>query len=335
MEFIYIAKSNSFPGVVKIGRTDVSVDRRMEQLSDADYGPTGFSGDSDWEAISAFVVKDNVSAERLLHEIFENARVESGRELFYSDDPAAMAEEARKLVNGTYVADAVDGANAATVLADLTESLFSASAVIFTVHALFPNKTTDDLISRKDEIIEILESKYRSSKTIIPKIGWGAAAFLTVATQAAGAVAALPVIGVVDGIKDLKKKQQIKFKHRAITAQRQSASLASTPNQTNKNLPDDTDLQSAPCEENRTTRGPVENQKSCIVGASLAPKIKRQLLDACKRKGLVAVREYGDEDDAFWSQMTKEGFLFEDQKLLSGMPRGPLPYKRRGDSKKD
>ena len=36
MEYIYIAKSKSFPGMVKIGRTDYAVERRMDQLSDQD-----------------------------------------------------------------------------------------------------------------------------------------------------------------------------------------------------------------------------------------------------------------------------------------------------------
>ena len=51
MESIYIAKSKSFPNLVKIGRTDRPVDVRMGELSKDDYGPTGFVGDSEWEAV--------------------------------------------------------------------------------------------------------------------------------------------------------------------------------------------------------------------------------------------------------------------------------------------
>ena len=70
MESIYIAQSKSFPGLVKIGRTDRPVDVRMGELSEDNYGPTGFDGDSEWEALKIIKVDDNESAEALLHNHF-------------------------------------------------------------------------------------------------------------------------------------------------------------------------------------------------------------------------------------------------------------------------
>ena len=107
MELIYIATSTQFPGKVKIGRTDRDIETRMEELSNDDYGVEGFSGDSEWEVPYFFQVEDNEAAERLIHEQFDDLRVSDNRELFYSDDPASIAEQAAEISGGSLI-DAAD-----------------------------------------------------------------------------------------------------------------------------------------------------------------------------------------------------------------------------------
>ena len=111
MELIYFAKSKSFPGVVKIGRTDRSVEERMAELSEQDYGPTGFSGDSEWEAVRVIKVDDNETAEQIIHEHFSHLRVEDNRELFYSNDIDALVDESIELVGGIDFFNAFDSIN--------------------------------------------------------------------------------------------------------------------------------------------------------------------------------------------------------------------------------
>ena len=121
----------------------------MAQLSDSDYGPSDFTGDADWEAHSVFVVEDNVTAEHILHQHFGDSRLENSRELFYTDDPELLVEEARALVDGTYVGEVIEGADAVSLIAELMDVAFSASAVAFSVHALFPNEKTEQILNRK------------------------------------------------------------------------------------------------------------------------------------------------------------------------------------------
>ena len=111
MELIYIATSKQFPGMVKIGRTDRSVQQRMQELSEDDYGTSGFSGDSEWEAIRVFEVDDNEAAEAILHAHFSSLRVEDSRELFYTDNPEALADEAMQIVDGVDFLNAFDSIN--------------------------------------------------------------------------------------------------------------------------------------------------------------------------------------------------------------------------------
>lgn len=100
MEYIYIAKSAAHPGMVKIGRTDQTVDERMQQLSAEDYGPEGFSGNADWEAVTVIKVDNNVEAEALLHDHFSSARVTDSRELFYCEDIEGLSTEAIQISQG-------------------------------------------------------------------------------------------------------------------------------------------------------------------------------------------------------------------------------------------
>ena len=100
MEYIYIAKSASHPGMVKIGRTDQTVDERMQQLSAEDYGLEGFSGNADWEAVTVIKVDNNVEAEVLLHNHFSSNRVTDSRELFYCEDVEGLSTEAIQISQG-------------------------------------------------------------------------------------------------------------------------------------------------------------------------------------------------------------------------------------------
>ena len=111
-EYIYIAESPQYPGMVKIGRTDRTVQERMEELSANDYGIPGQSMDSEWEAVKVLEVKDNEHAEAVLHEHFDHLRVTDSRELFYTDDPYGLAYEAADVVDGTIMtADLVEIGN--------------------------------------------------------------------------------------------------------------------------------------------------------------------------------------------------------------------------------
>ena len=111
-EYIYIAESPQYPGMVKIGRTDRTVEERMEELSADDYGVPGQSMDSEWEAVKIIEVIDNENAEAVLHEHFDHLRVTDSRELFYTDDPYGLAYEAADVVDGTIItADLVEIGN--------------------------------------------------------------------------------------------------------------------------------------------------------------------------------------------------------------------------------
>lgn len=103
MEYIYFAKSENLPDMVKIGRTDRPVNERMDELSSDDYGPEGFDGDSTWEAVKILAVEDNTIAEAALHEHFSQLRIDDGRELFVSNDIEKMANEGIAIVDGEAV----------------------------------------------------------------------------------------------------------------------------------------------------------------------------------------------------------------------------------------
>ena len=172
MELIYIAQSKQFPGMVKIGRTDRSVQERMEELSEDDYGTSGFSGDSEWEAIRVIEVKDNESAEAILHNHFGDSRVESSRELFYTDNPDALADEAMQVVDGVDFLNTFDSLNA---LFGGLSIVSAAAGVTVLLRTFFPDnaevwkasKVLDDWGSR-------LKSKTSTSKTLLGTVLYGA-----------------------------------------------------------------------------------------------------------------------------------------------------------------
>jgi hypothetical protein len=128
MEYIYFAASNSHPGMVKIGRTDRPVNERMSELSEDDYGLSGYEGDSTWEAVEVIRVEDNVEAESILHDHFDGVRVEDGREIFYSNDIQGMASDGAELVDGTSVdllSAGVDGSEVLEGGEDIAELIFN------------------------------------------------------------------------------------------------------------------------------------------------------------------------------------------------------------------
>lgn len=135
-ESVYFATSPQYPGIVKIGRTDRPVEDRMSELSASDYGLSGSEGDVDWEVAKVIVVEDNVAAEAALHEHFASSKVSPDRELFYVDDPDAMASEAAGVVNGDLLEDISDPEAVGEILDDfddlgftLTFGLMAAAAV--------------------------------------------------------------------------------------------------------------------------------------------------------------------------------------------------------------
>lgn len=126
MEYIYFAVSDSYPGMVKIGRTDRPIGERMSELSEDDYGLSGFDGDSTWEAVEVIEVEDNVEAESILHDHFDSARVEDGREIFYSDDVSGMAGEGAEIVDATSVDLLSAGVENSESIFDNADGIFEA-----------------------------------------------------------------------------------------------------------------------------------------------------------------------------------------------------------------
>ena len=120
-ESVYIATSLQYPGLVKIGRTDRSVVERMSELSASDYGLPGNEGDVDWEVSKVIVVEDNAAAEAALHTHFADSRVSADRELFYADDPEALAREAASVVDGDLLEDLSDPETLDDVLDDFDD----------------------------------------------------------------------------------------------------------------------------------------------------------------------------------------------------------------------
>tara|TARA_A200000113_G_C8822727_1_gene341043 strand:- start:76 stop:1242 length:1167 start_codon:yes stop_codon:yes gene_type:complete len=169
MEYLYIAESKSFSGLYKIGRTSRDVDERMQELSDNDYGPEGFSGDSDWEAVRVIEVEDSVSAEALVHSHFSQFRVDGERELFRLENPEQVAEEIAEITDGIVItADTFDLLNLAT-FNPVTLAMI-ASGLMITAETFFPenkHKYKAERFMRKWE--KRLEDKAKKSKHPVAK----------------------------------------------------------------------------------------------------------------------------------------------------------------------
>ena len=137
MEYLYIAESKSFPGVFKIGRTSRNVNHRMHELSEDDYGPTGFTGDSEWEAVRVIEVEDSIAAEALVHSHFAEYRIEGNRELFALDNPDQVASEISEITDGIIItADTVDLLDIATF--NPVTLAMMASGLMVTAQTFFP-----------------------------------------------------------------------------------------------------------------------------------------------------------------------------------------------------
>ena len=346
MELIYVAQSDAFPGVVKIGRTDVGVEQRMGQLSQTDYGPTGFSGDSEWEAISVFVVENNVAAERLLHQHFANLRLEEERELFYASDAAAMSEEARVLVDGTYLGEIGTGVDALDLILDSIGSAFTATGIVYSIDALLPNKFTDNLIERKERLLNLASRRFNESEDLLSKLKWGALGGIAGLSKLTGQIFSIDPFGeardererklsghgssgtqtqgdkkerfVVGSLlpRDVKRQLLVSGKKRGLLALREVGD-------------NDDEFWTQMKQEGFE----FEPQGTCIVGHSLSREIKRQVIANNKELGNLTVRQINDYDDDFWRQMAREGLQFRDQKLHASM-KGVPAYRRRGDVKK-
>jgi hypothetical protein len=167
MEFVYISTSKSFPGMVKIGRTSRNVDKRMAELSEDDYGTSGFSGDSEWEAVQVIEVEDSVEAEALLHEHFNHLRVENGRELFYVDDPNDISSISLDLVDGKDAFDTFDTLDSLTAGLSILAGITGINELILNYKP--NNKTNIDAADYLDKWDKRLIKKSNNSKSILAK----------------------------------------------------------------------------------------------------------------------------------------------------------------------
>lgn len=78
---VYILTNEAMPDLIKIGLTTDSVETRMTQLSSHSGVPFPF------ECYFAAEVEDCVKLEKLLHQLFSEARVNPKREFFKFEAP--------------------------------------------------------------------------------------------------------------------------------------------------------------------------------------------------------------------------------------------------------
>ena len=170
-EYIYIAESPQYPGMVKIGRTDRTVEERLSELSREDYGLQGSNIDSEWEAVKIIQVDDNVHAEAVLHEHYDHLRVDGSRELFYTDDPMEMAHDAANIVDGTILTtDLIEIGN----LFDPISLVAFGAALTLVARTFAPENVTTKKAEKFMRDWEArTEERYRNSKTKIGKLVFG------------------------------------------------------------------------------------------------------------------------------------------------------------------
>ena len=191
--------------MVKIGRTDRSVEERMQELSEDDYGTSGFSGDSEWEAVRVIEVKDNESAELILHEHFSDLRVENSRELFYAEDINAMADESIQIVDGVDFVNTFDSIN--TLFGGL--SIISVVAgITVLVRTFFPDNAEVWKVSRAlDDWESRLKTNTKDSKTFLGTILYGSLWGSFTISKAVGEFVPRIIEEVVEEIKEDKRKE--------------------------------------------------------------------------------------------------------------------------------
>ena len=170
-EYIYIAESAEYPGIVKIGRTDRDVLVRMDELSEGNYGLPESNIDSNWEAVKIIEVQDNESAEALLHDHYDNLRVVDSRELFYTDDPYGLAYEAADVVDGTIMtADLVEIGN----LFDPLSLVALGAGITLLARTFAPENTSTKKAEKFMRDWELrTETRYKNAETPLGKFIFG------------------------------------------------------------------------------------------------------------------------------------------------------------------
>lgn len=212
MESIYIAKSESFPGLVKIGRTDRPVDIRMGELSEDNYGPTYFEGNSEWEAVRIIKVEDNEAAEAILHDHFSTIRHESRRELFEVDDIEALSNEAISVVDGIDIIQTFDTADTLFTSSDaLFDSLgvvsiatgLIISASIFSNHpnVNYAKKLADSWEKKVEERVSVAKTPVGKFVANLLNLSYWSSKFI-------GAIGPKVVHGIKDGYYLEKERQE-------------------------------------------------------------------------------------------------------------------------------
>ena len=169
-EYIYIAESQQYPGMVKIGRTDRTVDVRMEELSDGNYGLPGNEVDAEWEAVKIIKVEDNEHAEAVLHEFYADQRVTDSRELFYTNDIDALGDEAISVVNGVDIIQTFDSSDA---LFDALGIVSIATGLVITASIFSDHPNIKKAEKFMDDWEKRLETKYSQSKSLTGKAYYG------------------------------------------------------------------------------------------------------------------------------------------------------------------
>jgi len=212
MESIYIAKSKSFPNLVKIGRTDRPVGVRMGELSEDDYGPTGFVGDSEWEAVRIIKVDDNESAEALLHDHFSAIRYENTRELFETDDIEALSNEAIGVVSGTDIIQTFDTADSLFSSSDaLFESLGAvsiATGLIISASIFSNHQNVKDAKKWADDWERRVEERVINAKTPVGKVISNVLNFSYWGSKLIGGLGPTVAKGIKDGYQQGREKQE-------------------------------------------------------------------------------------------------------------------------------
>lgn len=94
MGYIYILVHKRIPGLVKIGRTDTSVEERVASINTATGVPGGFN------VYCSFQVIDTVKAEALIHSKLDRYRFISNKE-FFELKPDVAKSYVEKIIEGS------------------------------------------------------------------------------------------------------------------------------------------------------------------------------------------------------------------------------------------
>lgn len=170
-EYVYIAESPQYPGIVKIGRTDRAIAERMDELSLDNYGLPSENIVSEWEAVKIIEVQDNEHAEAVLHAHFDHLRVTDSRELFYTDDPYGLAYEAADVVDGTIMTvDIIEIGN----LFDPLSIVALGAGIVLAARTFAPeNKSTKKAEKFMRDWELRTEARYKTAETRVGKFIFG------------------------------------------------------------------------------------------------------------------------------------------------------------------